>query len=153
SPSPKNTDRRASTAIRALDCQITITAAYTARKRLLYRMRIANPHRAPASTSKRAARELSSLDARSSHSNTHGTEAHRKMSVPAHWMVNSNGVRTPTRKPAHSQTTPRLNPSLKNGRASRAHPHQPIIVPAAASSFTAIPTLHPTANKPAASKE
>ncbi len=88
-------------------------AAYTTRNRLAYRISMARPHKPPASTSNRQLPAAFSSDALTVHSTTHGTMAHRKMSVPPHGGVNSRGAVVAIATAAHLQAGPRCQPSLK----------------------------------------
>src|SRR5262249_51750453 len=112
-----------------------------------------SPHTTPASPSSHRPPGTSSFAALTTQSNTHGTAAQRKMSVPPHHGVNNSGLETAMAKPAHRQTGLRFKPSLKNGYASLPQPHQPRIVAAAPSTLTTIPTLTPQPRRAAAHKE
>ncbi len=128
-------------------------AAYTTRNRLAYRISMARPHKPPASTSNRQLPAAFSSDALTVYSTTHGTIAHRKMSVPPHGGVNSRGAVAAIATAVHLQAGPRCQPSLKKARESLAHPHQPRMVPSAPNTLIAAATLKPDFISAAATSE
>src|SRR6476469_9143928 len=110
---------------------------YTSRNTLAYRIRNANAQSVPASQSNFQALGMFSFDALDVHSITHGTAAHRKISVPPHGWVNNSGMETAITIAAHFQSG-RVRPSPINDCASRAQPHHPSIVAAAPSTLRVI---------------
>src|SRR5581483_7364963 len=96
------------------------------------------PHTAPAARSSRLLRGVSSAEAVTTQSSTHGTAAQSTTSVPHHGGGYPAGVTVAITTATHHQTRLRLASAERNDSPSRPHPHQPSMVATAPCSLTMI---------------